>query len=655
MNLTEALNLISTYGVFCATSFKNINGATLTVQKNIISPTILINSGTNKIGYGYPYNFEYVLLGDDITLRNTTTWNGNVYYSNSLDKNSTFINKNFSNLLYNKIKINEISQQVVGYSNYLSTLETNTKSNKVSGSLTIKGLSSINVMNIDSSNINDLLNSTSIYLKVPKSSILIVNVSTQQQINLSNLIFDFGAISRNQVIFNFTQANVNIVGEFEPTILAPNSTVTLSNATTYGQLIVNNLIVSGIVNMFSSPFTMYSSLPKNKLPDNEITINYSTYSFEISNDVSDSKILYSLNGQEYIEYIGTVSLDIVGDIVVKTYSTKVGYYDSNITESNFTFSCECVKPVIGFSNNIITLTSETPDAVIHYTLDGTTPTVDSTLMANGGAFEIQYDGEYTVRAISYNGKCSTSGIVDKVVYVKHIKPELTINILNQADSEGNYYDDNGRGVKVEITCSIPNTVIYYSTDSSNPMDNGIPYRGPFYTYSNKICAVSYGVNVGYSNITETPLIVIGQQLYVERPEILINSENKADEFSEYSLYGQDVGWYGPTILVDDNAVYQSLVGILSTSLLEIPFRADFGTSLKSYIFQNTALMTSQEIISKLKGEIEFNDPRIFVDPVDSFAYFDADSNQIIINLSWRNNNTGEMATLKYGFNLDGIL
>lgn len=659
MKLTGALSLISDVGIYCSTGFYNTSGSTLTVKKNILAKTISLTTGINKIGFNYPYNMQYVMYGNDITLRNTTTWNGNVYYSNTINKDSTYVNKNFTTLIRPSNDFSEITKNIKGVSDYLFTLEGNTKFIKTSSSLTISGSNNyLNVINFNDTTIDDFNDVNNYYLEVPKDSFVVFNINSTTPINLYNKIFEYGAISRENVFINTNSTSVNVIGEFEPSILAISSIINLNNSTTYGQIISDKIYVSGINYIYYSPF-LYNELIPEKIEDNVILCDISDLdaiaTVTIYNEDLDTTIWYSYDGVSFVEYVSPIVISRVGEIKIYSYSSKYGYYDSNTIFESFYLTCTCSKPSISVINNVVTLTSNTTTSNIYYTLDGTIPTTDSDFVINGNSFTLKYEGKYEINAFTVNGKCADSGVESKTVYIKLPRPEITINILTNKDTNGVYFDDNGKGVEVEILSSIPGTTIYYTEDGLDPMTYGSKYKTHFFTKSRKIMAVAFGENVGYSSITETPLINIGGQLYVNKSELLINSENKADEFSPYSVYGQDMGWYGPTILVDDNAVYQSLVGILSTNLLEIPFRPDFGTSLKSYIFKNTQLMTSQEIISKLKGEIELNDPRIYIDTVNSFAYFDADSNQIIINLSWRNNNTGEMAMLKYGFNLDGIL
>ena len=116
-----------------------------------------------------------------------------------------------------------------------------------------------------------------------------------------------------------------------------------------------------------------------------------------------------------------------------------------------------------------------------------------------------------------------------------------------------------------------------------------------------------------------------------------------------------MGWYGPTILVDDNTIYQALVNILSTSFMEIPFRYDFGCSIKSMLFELTGELDSTTFIANLKSEIEYNDPRIDISTTNSSAYFDYSNNAVVIQLEWTNKLTGETARIKYDYSLDGIL
>ena len=653
MNLTDTLSLISTVGVFCSSSFTNTTSADVNIQKNIIASNINITGGSNNFGYLYPYNMNYSLFGNTLYLRNTKVYNGNTYYYTSINSDNTYINTDFSTQQNISIVVSDVSNQLVAYSNYLQTLSQTGSKRLYNGVYTFSGNAQVNIINILSTDISNLNSATSLVFNFPINSIMLINVFGNSSVSLVNKTCTFTNNNSSGVIFNFNSNTISVQGEFDATIFAPQSTISLNNSNVYGQIICSTLINTGTNNIYSSPFIYYSSLPTLQLTQN--TIINSGSLLTITNTNSSAATYYSINGGSYVLYSNPVTITTVGNFTINSYSTLLGYIDSNIATYTFTLSCTCQNPTFSYSNNIITFSSATTDAIIYFTIDGATPTSTSNSVSNNGTYQFLNDGGYDIQAYASDGICSDSGISETTVYAQYTQPNLTITIEAEQDSQGNYYDINGQGVLISISCDNSDAVIYYTIDGTDPMTYGSSYLTSFYTKAKKVKAVAYGNEIGYTNIVETPNIVIGSAYYIQPPSIVTNSPNKADEYQTYASYCLDVGWFGPTILIDDNAIYQALVNILSTSLLEIPFRPDFGTTLKNYIFENNATLTSQQIISALKAQIEYNDPRIYIDDSQSFAYFDADAYSIVINLAWRNNITNEIAMIKYGFNLDGVL
>ena len=596
---------------------------------------------------------NYSLFGNTLYLRNTKVYNGNTYYYTSINSDNTYINTDFSTQQNISIVVSDVSNQLVAYSNYLQTLSQTGSKRLYNGVYTFSGNAQVNIINILSTDISNINSATSLVFNFPINSIMLINVFGNSSVSLVNKTCTFTNNNSSGVIFNFNSNTISVQGEFDATIFAPQSTISLNNSNVYGQIICSTLINTGTNNIYSSPFIYYSSLPTLQLTQN--TIINSGSLLTITNTNSSAATYYSINGGSYVLYSNPVTITTVGNFTINSYSTLLGYIDSNIATYTFTLSCTCQNPTFSYSNNIITFSSATTDAIIYFTIDGATPTSTSNSVSNNGTYQFLNDGGYDIQAYASDGICSDSGISETTVYAQYTQPNLTITIEAEQDSQGNYYDINGQGVLISISCDNSDAVIYYTIDGTDPMTYGSSYLTSFYTKAKKVKAVAYGNEIGYTNIVETPNIVIGSAYYIQPPSIVTNSPNKADEYQTYASYCLDVGWFGPTILIDDNAIYQALVNILSTSLLEIPFRPDFGTTLKNYIFENNATLTSQQIISALKAQIEYNDPRIYIDDSQSFAYFDADAYSIVINLAWRNNITNEIAMIKYGFNLDGVL
>ena len=119
-------------------------------------------------------------------------------------------------------------------------------------------------------------------------------------------------------------------------------------------------------------------------------------------------------------------------------------------------------PVITITNNTVTLTCSTENAVIHYTLDGTDPDVSSTVYIS----PFTLSDNTTIKAIAIKND-KTSTIVTKVYEV----PEQTIVTEPEI-----IITENG---EVTLVNSTDGAIIYYTTDGTNPSTSSQVYSEAF--------------------------------------------------------------------------------------------------------------------------------------------------------------------------------
>ena len=144
-------------------------------------------------------------------------------------------------------------------------------------------------------------------------------------------------------------------------------------------------------------------------------------------------------------------------------------------------------PVITIANNIVTLTCNTENAVIHYTLDGTDPDASSTVYIS----PFTLSDNTTIKAIAIkDGK--TSAIVTKVYEV----PEQTIVTEPEI-----IITENG---EVTLVNSTDGATIYYTTDGTNPSTSSQVYSGAFViTNGTTIKAIAVKNNVQSLIVSKT--------------------------------------------------------------------------------------------------------------------------------------------------------
>ena len=119
-------------------------------------------------------------------------------------------------------------------------------------------------------------------------------------------------------------------------------------------------------------------------------------------------------------------------------------------------------PIITITNNTVTLTCSTENAVIHYTLDGTDPDISSTVYIS----PFTLSDNTTIKAIAIKND-KTSAIVTKVYEV----PEQTIVTEPEI-----IITENG---EVTLVNSTDGAIIYYTTDGTNPSTSSQVYSEAF--------------------------------------------------------------------------------------------------------------------------------------------------------------------------------
>jgi len=231
---------------------------------------------------------------------------------------------------------------------------------------------------------------------------------------------------------------------------------------------------------------------------------------ELSCGYSGASIYYTTDGSEPSEssrlYTAPISMSSTTTIRAKAFKTdwmpspeSVGIYTIIETVATPAFSPSSATYVTALE---VELTCATPDAVIHYTTDGSDPTEDSFAYAS----PISVNETTSIRAKAFKadwisssietGSYTITGTVESPVF------SLPSDVYTAAQT-------------VELSCATPEAVIRYTMDESDPTEDSPVYSSPISVdQTMTIRAKAFKADWASSN-TETGHYIITQ---IESPD-----------------------------------------------------------------------------------------------------------------------------------------
>ena len=206
-------------------------------------------------------------------------------------------------------------------------------------------------------------------------------------------------------------------------------------------------------------------------PDNTITENmvlwprmgmYDDTHVQILCETPGATIHYTLDGTEpnAESPVYTEPVFVASNLLVRAIAYKEGMDDSPIVNYQVTVY-KAIAPVFTFENRKIVISSETPDAIIRYTLDFTNPNAESEV------FTTPFEPEENCRIKAYASK---EGLTDSPISVFVFrKADYTL----QAPTFS--IDEDGRLV---IIPAVEGGQTYYTLDGSDPTSGSSLYSEP---------------------------------------------------------------------------------------------------------------------------------------------------------------------------------
>ncbi len=204
-------------------------------------------------------------------------------------------------------------------------------------------------------------------------------------------------------------------------------------------------------------------------------------SITLSTITPGTTIYYTLDGSDpttsSTQYSGAIS--IAGDgtsKTIKAFAIKTGMLNSSIASGTFTISYTvAAQPTFSLaagtytSDQSITLSTITPGATIHYTLDGSTPTTLSTQYSS--AISIAGHGtSKTIKAIAVKSGFDNSSVASATYTIQYppVPTPTFTPVAGVKTTVGN----------ITISTTESGATIYYTTDGSTPTTSSTQYTVP---------------------------------------------------------------------------------------------------------------------------------------------------------------------------------
>jgi hypothetical protein len=213
-----------------------------------------------------------------------------------------------------------------------------------------------------------------------------------------------------------------------------------------------------------------------------------TQSVTLTSNTQEAAIHYTTDGSDPTTSSSVYSapISVAVNTTIKAIAVKAGLNDSPVLTAvyNIRAATPTVSPAAGTYNDtqIVSLTTATSGAAIHYTTDGLTPTASSQQYTSA----INVTVNTTIKAIAVKADMADSGVLTAAYTLRVATPTADV-------TAGTYTGTQD----ITLTTATLGAAIYYTTNGSTPTTAGQQYTSPISVTANttlKAIAVKEGWN-----------------------------------------------------------------------------------------------------------------------------------------------------------------
>lgn len=338
-----------------------------------------------------------------------------------------------------------------------------------------------------------------------------------------------------------------------------------------GPMVVNgnmNLKAIGIVEGWA-PSPIVSVIFNFQVAQPAFSVTPGTYSNEfslgISSPTADAVIRYTTDGTEPSETseLYSAPLNISVNTQIKAKAFKDGWNASPVISGDYFLrvASPVLSPPPGSftsdANVAVTVSCSTPEAVIHYTLDGSVPTVSSAVYSSPIPLQMNTSVKAIAVRTGWNNSNVTSGNYSFNVYAP---------VFNPPGGQYSGYQF------VSITSQTPGAEIRYTTNNTQPTPTSSLYTEPIFVNSSTIFrAKAYKQGFVESPVTSssyifsfqaaTPYYIPAPDTYNEPISVTIACET-AGAVIRYTTDGSDPNGgsqlYTEPILINSDTTFRAI-------------------------------------------------------------------------------------------------